>query len=248
VKQKPNVAALVAAWAALTAAGVSVALSVGLLPSPASAEAHIIDGAMTLLTVLAVPVFSLVVVLLIYSVLQFRQRGEPGEDGPPIRGNLKLEVTWVLVTLALVLVLAGYGTAGLLDIRAHAARQEGELVVQVRGYQWFWIYTYPAYGIQTKEELRLPVGRPVRFEITAADVLHSFWVPSFRTKIDAVPGMTTVVYATPDRTGSFQEDYQFRVQCAELCGLDHGVMTTPVVVVEPSQFEAWAAEQSIRTR
>ncbi|MBI2911334.1 MAG: cytochrome c oxidase subunit II [Chloroflexi bacterium] len=92
------------------------------------------------------------------------------------------------------------------------------------------------------------MGRPVRFEITATDVIHSFWVPSFRTKIDAVPGMITVVYATPDRTGSFQEDYHFRVQCAELCGLGHGIMATPVVVVEPSQFEAWAAQQAGGTR
>lgn len=246
---KPNVAALVIAWAVLTAAGVALALSVGLFPSPASKEAHIIDGAMTLLTALAVPIFSLVVVLLVYSMLRFRQRGEALEDGPPIRGNLKLELTWVLVTLALVLVLASYGTAGLLEIRHHAAEAaESQLVVQVHGSQWFWEYTYPAYGIRTREELRLPVGRPVRFEITAADVVHSFWVPAFRTKIDAVPGMTTVVYATPDRTGSFQEDYHFRVQCAELCGVGHGVMANPVVVVEPSQFEAWAAQQSGPTR
>ena len=236
-------------WAITTAIGEGLALSVGIFPSPASKEAHVIDSAMTLLTVLAVPVFTMVVVLLGYSMLAFRQRGEPTEDGPPIQGNLKLEVVWVLATVVLVLFLAGYGAVGYIDVvlvhsSAHAAQGDGVLVVQAQGSQWFWEFYYPAQNIRTKDELRLPLGRTVRFEVTSNDVLHSFWVPAFRTKIDAVPGLVTTVFATPDKTGAFQEDYHLRVQCAELCGLGHAGMATPVVVVDPAQFDAWVAQQA----
>lgn len=246
---KTQVIVLTIIWAITTAVGVALSLSVGLFPSPASGEAQIIDSAMTLLTVLSVPIFTLVVVLMVYSMARFRHRGDVAEDGPPIHGNMKVEVVWVVITTALVLFLAGYGTLGLLDIRSHAvhaAHPQGELVVQAQGSQWFWEFYYPEQKVRTKdqEELFLPVGRPVRFEVTAADVIHSFWVPAFRMKIDAVPGMVTTVYATPDKTGTFKEDYHLRVQCAELCGLGHGKMATPIVVVETSQFDAWVAQRT----
>ena len=233
-------------WAVATAVGVAFSLSVDVFPSAASQEAHIVDSAMTFLLVLSVPVFALVVILLGYSMVRFHQHGLPSEDGPPIRGNMKLELVWVLVSLALVIVLAGYGSVGLLDLRAHAAHAahgEDALVVQVQGNQWFWEFYYPAQNIRVKDELRLPLGKPVHFEITANDVLHSFWVPAFRTKIDAVPGLVTTISATPDKIGRFQEDYHFRVQCAELCGLGHGAMATPVVVVEQREFDAWVVQQ-----
>jgi cytochrome c oxidase subunit 2 len=235
-------------WAVLTAGGVALSLSVGLLPSMASEEARIVDEATTVLTVLSVPVFMMVVVVLAYSMVKFRRRGEPTEDGPPIQGNLQLEVAWVVVTVVLVLFLAGYGSKGLLDMRAMAAEAHDALVVQVNGSQWFWEFYYPEQGIRTREELRLPVGRPVRFEITSSDVLHSFWVPAFRMKIDAVPGMVTTINATPTKLGAFQDDYNFRLQCAELCGLSHGIMTSPVVVVEQNEFDAWVATQKSNTK
>jgi len=241
---------LIIIWAVLTVAGIAVAMAVEIFPSPASQEAHVIDDAMTLLAVLSVPVFTMVLVLLVYSAIRFRQRGEPTEDGPPVGGNRPLEITWLSVTLALTLYLAWYGAQGLMEIRDHgaeAARHE-ELVIEAKGNQWFWEFYYPEQGIRIKEkeQLYLPVGSRVRFEITASDVLHSFWVPAFRTKIDAVPGLVTTVYATPDRTGDFQKDYNFRVQCAELCGLGHAVMATPVVVVESSEFQAWVDQHKTK--
>lgn len=243
---KTHALIVAAIWAVTTAVGVAITFSIGLLPSPASKEAVIVDSAMTFLTVLAVPIFMLVVVLLVYSMVRFRHTGDPAGDGPPLRGNLRLEVVWVMVTLALVLVLAGYGTVGLLEIRAHAAQEGDELIVQATGSQWFWEYYYPEQKVRSKEELRLPVGRPVRFEVTATDVVHSFWVPAFRMKIDAVPGMVTTVRTTPTKVGSFVEDYNFRVQCAELCGLAHGEMTTAVTVMDQGQFNAWVAQMAAK--
>lgn len=243
---KTQVIMLALVWAVATAAGIAAVLSVGILPSPAATEAHIVDRAMTLLTVLAVPVFVLVVMLLVYSMIRFRHRGVPTEDGPPIRGNLRLEVVWVLVTLGLTLFLAGYGTVGLLEIRAVAAEAPNPLVVQVKSKQWLWEFHYPEQNISTAAELVLPVGRTARFEITATDVLHSFWIPAFRMKIDAVPGMVTTVSVTPNRTGSFQEDYHFRVQCAELCGVAHGAMIAAVTVLEQADFDAWVAKKTAK--
>lgn len=90
----------------------------------------------------------------------------------------------------------------------------------------------------------LPVNRSVRFEITSLDVLHSFWVPGFLMKIDAVPGRTTLMSLTPTRTGSFQTDPNLRVQCAELCGIAHARMRIPVRVVSDEEFDDWVAEQA----
>lgn len=232
------------AWVVTTALGLAWALSFSFFPSPAAKEARVIDGAMTFMTALAVPIFALVVVVLVYSALRFRQPGEPTEDGPPIHGNLKLESTWVMVTLGLVLFLAAYGSFGLMELRHNAAHAENTLVVAVEGNRWFWKFHLPQYNVRTTNELVLPVGRSVRFDVTAVDVVHSFWVPAFRVKIDAVPGLVTTVSATPDRVGSYDTDVNFRLQCAELCGLGHGMMVAPVNVVEPSQFEAWVASKT----
>jgi cytochrome c oxidase subunit 2 len=94
-------------------------------------------------------------------------------------------------------------------------------------------------------EMVLPADRRVKFEVTATDVLHAFWVPAFRMKIDAVPGGVTTTYATPNVTGGRDDDIGFRLVCAELCGTGHSVMAMPVRVVEPDEFEAWVAEKAL---
>lgn len=241
--QKREIWLLVLLWAVVTAAGVAFSASVGIFPSPGSREALVVDQAMNVMAVLAVPVFTMVVILLVYSVLRFRQAGGPVDDGPPIRGNRRLEVIWVAVSTLLVLFLAGYGSFELLSLRAHAeGHAEDELVVQVTGRKWFWEFTYPQYGVKAFE-LRLPKERPARFEITSIDVLHSFWIPAFRNKIDAVPGLTTMVSATPTRLGSSQEDVNFRLQCAQLCGTGHANMRASVTILEPADFESWVKQQ-----
>lgn len=75
------------------------------------------------------------------------------------------------------------------------------------------------------------------------DVIRSLWIPAFRVKIDAVPGMTTTVKATPDLLGDFGQDVNFRIQCAEICGVGHSIMQIPVRVVERSEFDEWISEQ-----
>ena len=230
-------------WGALTLAAELIILSWDVLPLAAAEEALVVDHAYRVLTALAAPVFAFVVATLIYCALRFRRRGTSEEDGPAIFINRAVVATWLVVTSALtVLVIIYPGTTGLLELRRHA-QADTDLVVQVEGSRWAWKTTYPQHRVVTYGEIVLPVGQTVRFDVTATDVLHSFWVPAFRMKVDAVPGRVTTIYATPNRTGSMADDSGFRLQCAELCGLGHYVMRAPVRVVEPAEFEAWLSQQ-----
>ncbi|MEK7787084.1 MAG: cytochrome c oxidase subunit II, partial [Chloroflexota bacterium] len=136
------------------------------------------------------------------------------------------------------------GLTGLAKFQGN--RGNPDVVVQVTGVQFAWQVDYPAYGITNAAEIVLPVDKRVKFEVTAkdTDVMHSFWIPAFRNKIDAVPGLTTVMYITPNKTGSFAEDFNLRLQCAELCGTGHAAMSMPVRVVSQADFEAWVAAQA----
>jgi cytochrome c oxidase subunit 2 len=212
-------------------------------PVAGSEEATLVDDAFTILTILAVPIFAFVSAMLLYSMLRFRIRGEPTDDGPPVRTHRPLVYAWLLLTTALTIaVIIHPGITGIRELRTHNGK-EVDLTVQVEGGRWFWRVTYPEHNVFSRRELVLPVHRVTRFEVTATDVLHSFWVPAFRVKIDAVPGMTTTVVATPHKLGSFNDDPNFRLQCAELCGAGHAVMRIPVRVVEQEEFDAWIAQQ-----
>jgi cytochrome c oxidase subunit 2 len=212
-------------------------------PLAAAKEARVVDGAFLVLFLLAIPVVTFVFVALIYSVLRFRRRGGQSEDGPPIRSSGRVLGAWFLATTALtILVIIFPGTTGLLELRS-LAREEADLVVQVEGIRWAWKMTYPQQGVTSYSELVLPVGQRVRFEVTSVDVIHAFWVPAFRMKVDAIPGRVTTIHATPNRAGSLQRESGFRLQCAELCGIGHAVMMVPARVVELAEFEAWVAQQ-----
>ncbi|MDR7433548.1 MAG: cytochrome c oxidase subunit II [Armatimonadota bacterium] len=226
-------------WILLTAIGEFLALRIPLFPTAAAEEARIIDSSFILLMILGIPVFTFVLAVLIYTLSTFRSREEAPEDGPPVHGRPAVALLWITITAGLAIyVIFNPGLKGLAELRAN---QRADLMVRVEGSRWFWKVTYPEYGI-TAREIVLPVHRRVRFEVTSVDVVHSFWVPAFRVKIDAVPGIVTRVFVTPTQTGTFQEDYHFRLQCAELCGLGHSMMTAPVTVLEQGEFDAWVGK------
>jgi cytochrome c oxidase subunit 2 len=109
--------------------------------------------------------------------------------------------------------------------------------VEVTALQFAWQFTYPEQGI-VSPELNLPRDRQVLLKLQSKDVIHSFWVPEFRMKQDAVPGMTTQLRIRPTLVG------QYEVRCAELCGTSHYAMLATVNVMEPADFDAWLAQQS----
>ena len=219
-------------WTAVTLIGIGLVVAFPLFPPPASREGEVIDRAFLVLLLVSVPVFALVQVVLVYSALRFRARDADG-DGPPIAGRPALSAAWVAVTLLMVLGLAAFGWAGMNEL--HASRR-ADLTVRVIGSQFAWRFEYAELGFGSAE-LRLPKDRLVRFELTSRDVLHSFWVPEFRVKQDAVPGRVIALTMTATEVG------EWNLLCAEMCGLGHNVMRAPVRVVDQAAFDRWVASQ-----
>lgn len=223
-----------------SAVGIALALTINWFPAQASTQAKEIDDLFNVLLVVSVPVFVLVEVVVLFSVWKFRMRpGEELKDGPPIHGNTRLEVFWTAIPAMLLVGLTTYAYVVLHRIEDP---KPNSLVVNVTGEQFTWTFEYPAQGAGGKavssNQLYLPEGRPVQFRVRSKDVIHSFWVPAFRMKIDAVPGITTKYRITPDRAGTYP------VVCAELCGLGHSAMRQNARVVSPTAFKAWMAKQA----
>jgi cytochrome c oxidase subunit 2 len=220
-----------------SAIGIAIALSIRWFPADAAKQDHPIDTLYDVLMICSVPIFVLVATVVLYSVWAFRMRpGQENEDGPPIHGNTRLEVIWTAIPAIMLVSLCSYAYAVLHDVeKSH----KNEMVVNVHAVQFAWQFSYPQAGGRqvVSNQLYLPQGRPVRFDVTTGDVIHSFWVPAFRLKTDTVPGITTHIRVTPTKLGSYP------VVCAELCGLGHAVMRSTAYVVTPAAFNAWLAKQ-----
>jgi cytochrome c oxidase subunit 2 len=223
---------LVIIVAALVMLGLS---ALDLVPELASEEGLSVDQMFTVQIYIIAFVFSLIVVFMLYSIVVFRRKPGDTNDGAFVKGNTPLEITWTIVPLVVVLALGVWGAMQLNDI---TAADPGELVVEVTGFQWGWRFHYRDHDVSSSE-LYLPRDRQVLFELTSTDVIHSFWVPEFRIKQDAVPGMTTRLRVTPTELG------EYNMLCAEMCGYAHSAMIAPVVVVEEQDFEAWLAGQEV---
>jgi cytochrome c oxidase subunit 2 len=232
---------LVAIGAIASAAGIGLGLLIDWFPTAASEEAGPIDTLWDVLMIVSVPIFVLVVTVVLYSVWRFRMRpGEELKDGPPIHGNTRLEVVWTALPAIILVALCSYAYVVLHDIETAEA---SEMKVRVVGEQFTWTFYYPGEGGGKEiasSQLYLPKGKQVRFDIQSKDVLHDFWVPAFRQKVDAVPGLTTHIRVKPIKTGTFP------VVCAELCGLGHAVMRQSAHVVSPVAFDKWMADQKAK--
>ena len=233
-------------WLVLTVIGEVIAVQWDYLPLAAAEQADIIDEAFEILVYMSVPVMAFVFAAVIFSIVRFRRSGDDFEDGPPIRGHKGVIGGWVTITTALTLLVIVFpGAVGWFELH-EGDNTPDDLVVQVEGSRWVWKVTYPNQEVVSFTEMVLPVDQKTLFQVTATDVLHSFWVPAFRMKIDAVPGRTTEIRVTPDKVGSEEMDNGFRLQCAELCGLGHYVMKVPVRVVEMEEFEEWVAQNTTK--
>lgn len=215
---------------------VAVWLSPSWFPVSAAVQADRQDQLYFWLMVMSSFIFALVIVFLVYMMVKFRARPGDESDGAPIHGHTGLEIIWTVLPIIIVLAFAIYGAAAL---GRNEALAKDRLVVDVQAQQFAWTFTYPGYGKLKTGILALPVGRQVEFRITAVehDVLHSFYIPAFRLKQDAVPGVPQKMIATPDRIGTYM------VTCAELCGIGHSQMRTVLHVMSRSDFTAWIAEQ-----
>ncbi|MCS6906896.1 MAG: cytochrome c oxidase subunit II [Anaerolineales bacterium] len=210
---------------------------VRLLPVAASAQAQPIDSLFRLMFLAIAFLFSLIVVFMLYSIVVFRRRKGDETDARHIEGNNTLEVTWTAIPLVVVLGLSFLGAQSLAQVERPDPKP---LEVDVIGLQWTWRFEYPRYGI-VSNELVLPVNKQAILYLSSQDVIHSFWVPEFRVKQDLLPGgeeFVRTLRITPTQIGSY------KVRCAELCGIRHAYMESPVIVVSQADFDVWVAQQT----
>jgi cytochrome c oxidase subunit II len=223
--------------------GIVLGLVINWFPPAGSTQADKIDTFWDVLIICSVPIFVLVSTVVIVSVIKFRMRpGEEDLDGPPIHGNTRLEVIWTSLPAALLIGLCAYAYVVLHDVEK-APANGNELQVHVIGQQFTWTFEYTGAGGKkfTTPQLYVPEGRSIRFNITSKDVLHDFWVPAWRMKIDAVPGIVTHYRITPKKTG---KRVTYPVVCAELCGLGHAFMRQTAHVMPQADFNKWFAAMS----
>jgi cytochrome c oxidase subunit 2 len=171
-----------------------------------------------------------IMIAILFFAIRYRRRS-PDELPPARHGSTALELTWTLIPLAIVMVMFVWGA----KIYFHMNRPPDDaMTVTVVAKRWMWKMQQPT-GQREIDELHVPVGRAVKLVITSEDTIHSFYVPAFRIKRDAVPGRYTQAWFRATKTGSYH------LLCAEYCGTGHSRMQGRIVVMEPQDYEAWLA-------
>jgi cytochrome c oxidase subunit 2 len=184
---------------------------------------------------LSVLIFVLVTAVLLVALWRFRQR--PGEDRHPeqVHGHTRLEIAWTIAPAVILAIIAVPTIALIFELDREPGPEA--LTVRAIGHQWWWEFQYPEQNVVTANELHVVVGRPVRIELQAVDVIHSFWVPRLAGKRDVIPGWNNVLTFTPEEVGVFPG------QCAEFCGVQHANMKFTVVVQTQEEFDSWIRRQ-----
>jgi cytochrome c oxidase subunit 2 len=235
-------------------------LSHAWFPPQAAIEAQLIDNLFAFLVFLGTFIFLGITGVLIYSVLTGLTSRFDTSDGPPIEGNVTLEIVWTAIPLALVVVIAGYSywiydqmaVRGPMEIvhmhmpgmeTAYAAPMDAEMdgksqsveAIAVNAKQWAWSFHYPNNNI-TSSELHLPVNQRIRLALQTEDVIHGFYVPAFRLKQDIIPNKIIDFEFTPIREGSY------RLSDSQFSGTYFAVMQTNVIVESAEKYSAWLAK------
>ena len=286
MQQIPASLITLVAGALVTIIGLWVSQTHSLLPVQASEQAPLVDGFFNVMFAIAIALFLVVEGTILFFAIHFRQRKGDNTDGPPIEGNVPLEIFWTAIPTLIVFALGIYSvdvykqmggfpsSSPVIEAQNHhpsgsaiaatisqapiisseaaplatqkvgikgSPEQQGkaaDVTVDVTGMQFAWIFSYPEDNV-TSGELHVPVGADVQFNIAATDVIHSFWVPQFRLKQDAIPGMNTELRFVATKPGTYP------VVCTELCGAYHGAMRSKVIVHTPEEYQGWLQENRI---
>lgn len=198
---------------------------------PSSSPVASIDRAFAYITGISLFFLALITVMMIYFIVRYRRSRNPVASD--IRGDWRLEVLWTVVPTLIALSMFYVGWHSYIKLRNVPP---GAMEIGVVGRMFAWDFQY-GEGVASENELVVPAGRPVKLNLSSKDVLHSLFIPAFRIKMDAVPGMKTYTWFMPVKEGEFD------ILCAEYCGSGHSDMTARLKVVAPEQFEAWKQRQ-----
>ncbi len=192
-----------------------------------------VDQAFYYIMGISVILLIFITVTMIYFAIRYRRSRNP--DPADIRGNWKLELVWTLIPtlIALSMFLVGWNAySGLRSTPKNA------LEINVLAQQFSWIFIYPDDNeTETENELVVPLNKPIKLVITSIDALHSFFLPAFRVKVDAVPEMETYAWFFADRIGEFD------IQCTEYCGTGHADMNAKLRIVSEEEYRTWLESQ-----
>ncbi len=200
------------------------------LPEQASSQAHLVDDLYSVVMILSILGFVGVVAAITFFVIRFHR--SKSEKSAYIPHNTLAETIWTVVP---TIIFLGISFWGLWAFYKMNEVPDNAYKIKVTGKQWMWEYTYDRDGKEASvtDVMYVPIDTPIVLEMTSVDVLHSFFVPSFRVKRDTVPGMKTMVTFTPTKLGDF------RIYCAEFCGTSHSKMKGTVRVVTKKRFNQW---------
>lgn len=204
------------------------------MPPGHSTIAGDVDSLFYFILYVSIAMFILVVGLTTYFTLRYRRRGEPGKTSG-VDHNVKLEILWTVIPTLLVLVVFvwGFRTYLQMNVVPHEA-----IEIKVTGQKWFWSFDYPE-GANSVNELVVPQGRPVKLLMSSKDVIHSFYVPNFRVKMDVLPNRYSITWFEATQQG------EFNLFCTEFCGKGHSEMVGKVTVLPYDEYIAWVEESAM---
>jgi cytochrome c oxidase subunit II len=247
VPNTPRTAGRTRRWITRACAALLVVAATGCLPRAATAQGAEVAWLYNAFLVAAAAVFAVVAGLMAWSIIRYR--GPAGADAPPprqVHGNVALEIVWWAIPTGLVAVLVVLTAMVLAQVDGQA--DDPEVTVGVEGFQWGWRFTYEEDGVvvagtaENPPTIHLPVDRPIAFVIRSEDVIHSFSIPEFLIKRDAVPGQENRFDVVIEHEGTYTG------QCGEFCGLLHSRQLFTIEAVQGDAFEAWLDEQAAASR
>jgi cytochrome c oxidase subunit II len=199
-----------------------------LYPEQASNFASSVDSLMMFLSLVSLFFTVAITAAIIYFFFKYRRK-QVNEVGVPIHGNMRLEATWIVIPFILAMTMFGWGAVVYVEYR-HPPQDTLDIYIVAK--QWMWKAQQPT-GLREINELHVPVGRDVKLILASEDVIHDFFVPAFRVKMDVVPGRYNTMWFRPTKVG------RYHFFCAQYCGTNHALMGGWVTVMEPSDYAAW---------
>lgn len=216
----------------LAAWGLSETLAAGLalFPVPASSTAGSVDRLFYFILWVSLIFFAIIIGVMVWFVIRFRHSRHAAPQ-PSVAHHNVLEITWTVVPGIVVGLIFFWGFVGYLDMRKPP---DNSYEIQVSAKKWSWNFTYPNGHVDN--HLHVPAGRPIRLVMSSQDVIHSFYVPAFRLKMDLIPGRYSTAWFTSEKPG------EYTLFCAEYCGEQHSQMLAKVIVHGSGEFEKWLAD------